>query len=323
MLNVFKQNFWRTTLAVSALAPEQQNALDRFVPRKFETLEVWLLLFCSGYGLLVSMAVLGGARDAALACVVMLCMALWRRFHPARNQTQWCVGAALVLLMVAWIYMDPRGGGSAGPYLFLLILLSVTYPLLLDTTGAVLFTVAILVLYFAAGWSRRTATGQELFFARGVLLAGMCSISWRFGSVLRHAETSMDRLRRDAASLAYNEHGLARYGSRLLAQCASEAQPCTLVLLPLAQDWHDAINVSGKGSEYSATHFAQRQSKALSDMAQQLSQALPAEAVVSRNAQGDWVALVPWMDSHAGWNWPLAARCNCRLVRAVRRCLWR
>jgi hypothetical protein len=302
MLNVFRQNFRRTTLMVNALGTEQQNALKQFLPRKFEALEVWLLLFCGGYGLLVSIAVVGGARDAALACVAMLCMAVWRRFHPARNQTQWCIGAAVVLLMVAWIYADPRSGGSTGPYLFLLILLSVSYPLLMDTTGVALFTLAVLVLYFAAGWSRGVATGQELFFARGLLFVGMCSLSWRFGSVLRHAETSLDQLRRDAASLAYNEHGLARHGGRLLAQCANEAQPCTLVLLPLAQDWHDAINVSGKGSEYSATHFVQQQSEALRDMAQQLMQALPDEALVSRNAQGDWVVLVPWMDSHTVLN---------------------
>jgi uncharacterized membrane protein len=302
MLDLFRRNLWRATLAASALAPEQQNALNRLVPRKFEMLEVWLLLFCGGYGLLVSIAVVGGARDAALACMAMLCMAIWRRFHPARNQTQWFVSAGLTLLMVAWIYADPRSGGSTGPYLFLLILLSVTYPLLMDTTGATLFAVAILVLYFAAGWSRRDAIGQELFFARSILFAGVCNISWRFGAVLRQAETNIDRLRRDTSSLAYNEHGLARYGGRLLVQCASEAQPCTLVLLPLAQDWHESINVSGKGSEYSATQSSQQQNEALRDMAQQLSQALPAEVVVSRNARGDWVVLVPWMDSHTVLN---------------------
>ncbi len=251
----------------SALAAEQQKDLDRLVPRKYETLEVWLLLFCGGYGLLVSMAVVGGAREAALACVTMLCMAVWRRFHPARNQTQWSIGAGLALLMVAWIYADPRSGGSTGPYLFLLILLSMTYPLLMDTTGAAVFAVAVLAIYLVAGWSRKGAVGQELFFARSILLAGMCSMSWRFGSVLRHAETNIDRLRRDMSSMAYNEHGLARYGGRLLAQCNSEAQPCTLVLLPLPQDWRAPINVSGKGNEYSAAHSLQQQTRALRDMA--------------------------------------------------------
>jgi hypothetical protein len=302
MLDFFKLNFWRDTSTTSTLVPVQQDALARLVPRKFETLELWLLLFCGSYGLLVSIAVVGGARDAMLACVGMLCMAIWRRFHPARNQIQWCIGAGVVLLMVAWIYADPRSGGSTGPYLFLLILLSVTYPLLMDTTGTTLFTMAILALYFVAGWSRRGSTGQALFFMRGLLLLGMCNLTWRFGSVLRHAESGIDRLRHDTASLAYNEHGLARYGNRLLTLCANEAQPCTLVLLPLAQNWHDAIDVSGKGSEYSATHSSQQQSEGLRDMALQLSQALPAEAVVSRNAQGDWVLLVPWMDGHTALN---------------------
>jgi hypothetical protein len=33
-----------------------------------------------------------------------------------------------------------------------------------------------------------------------------------------------------------------------------------------------------------------------------LSLALPDEAVVSRNVQGDWVVLVPWMDRHTVLN---------------------
>jgi hypothetical protein len=299
MFNRFKLQFWRTTEGALA-SVQSQAALERLVPRKFETLEVWMLLFCGAYGLLVSMAVVGGARDAALACVALLCMGVWRRFHPARNQTQWMLGAIWVLLIVACIYLDPRSGGSTGP--FLLLLMAMGYPLLMDTPGLTVFTIAMLFLYFATGWQRRMVAGQELFLARGVLIAGMAVLSGRFGSVLRQAEHRIDDLRRDNASLAYNEHGLERYGSRLMQLCAKELQPCTLILLPMPTSWHDPINVSGRGSEFSASRSAQLQQRALRDMALHLTLSFPTEAVISRNQQGDWVILAPWMDQVAALN---------------------
>jgi hypothetical protein len=301
MFNMFKLQFWRTTEGVLA-SVQSQAALERLVPRKFETLEVWLLLFCGVYGLLVALAVVGGARDAALACVALLCMGVWRRFNPARNQTHWMLGAMLALLIVTCIYVDPRSGGSTGPFLFLLLLMAMGYPLLMDTPGLTVFTIAMLLLYFATGWQRRMVVGQELFFARGALIAGMAVLSGRFGSVLRQAEHRIDDLRRDNTSLAYNEHGLERYGARLLQLCAKELQPCTLMLLPMPASWHDPINVSGRGSEFSASRSAQLQQRALRDMALHLTLTFPTEAVISRNHQGDWVILTPWMDQQTALN---------------------
>jgi uncharacterized membrane protein len=302
MLSWLKMNMWHATQpSPEYAAGTEQRALKYLVPRKFESLEVWLLLFCGAYGMLVALTV-HGSRDSMLACVALICMGIWRRFHPARNQVQWALGSAVALLIVAWIYADPRSGGSTGPFLFLLLLLSITYPLLMDGFGVAVFAVVMVGMYFVSGWQHRGNVPQELFVLRGVMIAGMCAFSGRFGMVLRQTEYSVDRLRRDMASLAYNEHGLARYGARLLHACALEAQPCTLVLLPLSRNWHDAIDVSGHGSDYSATHSLALQNRALRDMALHLTLALPAEAVVSRNAQGDWVVLVPWLDSPAVLN---------------------
>jgi hypothetical protein len=287
------------TLLPSANAESDQKTLAYLVPRKFESLEVWLLLFCGVYGLTVTALVLHGARDIMLACVALIGMAVWRRYHPARNQTQWAMGAAVALLIVAWIYMDPRSGGSLGPFLYLLILMAVGYPLLMNTVSLYVFAVAVLVLYYASGWHKLASGQQEIFLLRGVLLAGICALSGRFGMVLGQVEQGVDRLRRDMASLAYNEHGLARYGARLLHTCAAEKQPCTLVLLTLPGDWHDPINVSGYGSDYSAKHSLTLQNRALRDMALHLTLTLPSQAIVSRNAWGDWVVLVPWLDRQA------------------------
>ena len=284
------------------LTPADQQALARLVPRKFELLEISLLLFCGVYGLLVSLMVIGGSRDAALPCIGLICMAAWRRFHPARDQLQWCLGAWAALALVAWIYMIPQSGASTGPFLFLMLLLAMGYPLLMSVPSAVLFAAGLLAVYFVSGWSRRAGVGIELFLLRGVLIAGLCGLSSIFGRILRQAEFNIDNLRRDTASLAYNEHGLTRYGARLLTQCQSEAQPCTLVLMPLPSNWHEAIDVSGKGSEYSASHFLQLYNRALRDMALHLTLSLPQDAIVSRNGRGDWVVLVPWLEAQAVLN---------------------
>jgi hypothetical protein len=246
--------------------------------------------------------VLHGAREIMLACVVMLCLAVWRRFHPARNQTQWLLGAAVALLLAGWIFIDPRSGGSSGPYIYLLLFIAVCYPLVMNMLALGFFTLALLALYFVTGWASKGAVSTELFVLGGVMLACMCMLSGRFGRVLRKAEQGIDRLRRDKASLAYNEHGLERYGARLLHTCANDKQPCTLVLLPLHPHWHAPLDVRGRGSDYSAAQSYRLQSMALREMALHLTLALPNDAIVSRNAQGDWVVLVPWLDRQAVMN---------------------
>jgi hypothetical protein len=306
MLSWLKLHRWSNTQPpaqlLGAQAESDQKALAYLVPRKFESLEVWVLLFCGVYGLLVTALVVKGARDIMLACVALIGMAIWRRYHPARNQLQWAIGAAMAVMLVAWIYAEPRSGGSVGPFMYLLILLALGYPLLMDTPSLSVFTLVIVSLYYVSGWGKAGHMQQELFLLRGVMIAGMCALSGRFGMVLRQAEQGIDNLRRDKASLAYNEHGLARYGARLLESCAAEMQPCTLVLLPLPNDWHDAIDVSGHGSDYSAKHSLTLQNRALRDMALHLTLTLPAEAIVSRNANGDWVLLVPWLERPAVLN---------------------
>ena len=297
MFNIFKTTTWQSTLSTKLMTSAQdvndKKALAYLVPRKFESLEVWLLMFCGVYGLLVTALVVKGARDIALACACLICMAVWRRFNPARNRTSWVLGAMASLAIVCWIYIDPRSGGSSGPYLFLLILMGTDYPLLMETGEAVFFSGCLLALYFFGRYKNGNVS-TELFVLRGLLLAGICMLSGRFGSVLRKAEQSIDLLRHDQASLAYNEHGLNRYGARLLEQCSLEAQPCTLVLLALPQDWHAPLHEGGHSSEYSAMRALKLRTRALRDMTLHLTLSMPANSVVSRNAQGDWIVLVPW-----------------------------
>jgi hypothetical protein len=301
MLSWIKQNVWSDTQPATEFARNKSDdkALAYLVPRKFESLEIWLLLFIGVYGLLVAVVAARGAREIMLACVGLICMAVWRRYHPVRNKTQWAIGAVVVLVIVSLIYINPSSGGSNGPFLFFLIILAISYPLLMDTPIATVYALCLLVVYFATGWQKIGAVSPELFVLRGVLLASLCALSTRFGMVIRQTEAGVDRLRRDMASLTYNEHGLARYGGRLLHACAQQAQPCTLVLLPLPKNWHAPIDVSGRGSDYSATNSLILQTRALRDMAMHLSLAMPNDTVVSRNAQGDWVLLVPWMERQA------------------------
>jgi hypothetical protein len=298
-----KLNAWHNThLPIDSMpkhAHQDQRSLHHLLPRKFETLEVWLLAFCGVYGLLVTVSMAQSARNLLLACSTLLCMAGWRLFRPARTQTQWAMGALVTLLVVGFIYADPQSGGSTGPFWFLLLLMSISYPLLMDAPRVSILAVLMLSLYVATGWRNMGALTPERFALQGALIAGICGLTTRLGVLLRQIEYRVDRLRYDLASLAYNEHGLTRYGTALLNRCIQEEKPCTLVLLSMPSDWHEPIDVSGRSSEYSAIHSHRLQTRALRDMVQHLTSALPVDALVSRSGQGDWVLLVPGADRQA------------------------
>lgn len=300
MLSRLKTNPWHNTQPglepMSSQERKDQKALASLVPRKFETLEVWLLMFCSLYGLLVTAVVTHSSLRAFVACAALMAMAAWRYYRPARTQKQWMLGAFLALAIVAGIYADPSSRGSVGPYLYLLLLMAVAYPLLMDSTLAVVYTVCLVLLYFFAGQHRLGEVSKELFLLRAVLLLGLCALSARFGIVMRQVEHSIERLRHDIASLAYNEHGLVRYGSRLLSLTYQTDKPCTLVLLCMPQDWFNPLHMGGNSSDYSARESPKVQIQALRDMERSLSAALPGDALVARSQQGDWVLLVPNMN---------------------------
>jgi hypothetical protein len=272
---------------------KDQRALATLLPKKFESLEIWLLVFCGMYGLLVTSIVTHGSRTTLFSCVALLCLAAWRRQRPARTQTQWLVGAFIALGIVGSIYADPQSGGSVGPYLYLLMMLAIAYPLLMDLSFAAFYTVCVMLMYFVAGRQHMADVSQELFVLRAALLLGLCVLSTRFGIVMRQVEHSVERLRHDIASLAYNEHGLLRYGSRLLVTCVRTAKPCSLVLLCMPHDWFDPLHMGGHSSDYSASQSPKVQTQALRDMQHSLGKALPRDALVARSQQGDWILLVP------------------------------
>jgi hypothetical protein len=312
MLSRLKANPWHNTQPapeeMSSQERKDQKALASLVPRKFETLEVWLLVFCGLYGLLVTAVVTHSSGTTFAACAALLAMAAWRYYRPARTQRQWMLGAFVALAVVGSIYADPSSQGSVGPYLYLLLLMAVCYPLLMNSSFAVVYTVCVLLLYFFAGQHRLGGVSKDLFLLRAVLLVGLCGLSARFGVVMRQVEHSIERLRHDIASLAYNEHGLARYGGRLLTKCHHAGQPCSLVLLCMPHEWFSPLHMGGNSSEYSAHHSPKVQIQALRDMAHSLSKALPRDALVARSQQGGKMLL--------------ADRCNCSLARAAKKCLW-
>ncbi len=300
MLSRLKANPWHNTQpALEPISSQERQdlvALATLVPRKFEAFEVWLLAFCGLYGLLVTAVVTHSSASTFAACGAFLAMAVWRYYRPARTQKQWMLGAFMALAIVGGIYADPSSGGSVGPYLYLLLLMAVVYPLLMDSTFALVYAVCLILLYFFAGQHRLGEVSKELFLLRAVLLMGLCALSTRFGVIMRQVEHSVERLRHDIASLAYNEHGLVRYGSRSLTLCHQTAKPCTLVLLCMPRDWFSPLHMGGNSSDYSAKESPKVQIQALRDMEHSLSSALPGDALVARSQQGDWVLLVPGLN---------------------------
>jgi hypothetical protein len=298
MPSKIKAQPWHTTHpaseSLSIQNHQDQKTLASLVPRKFENLEFWVLFFCGIYGLLVTVLVAHGSWMSALSFMALLCLAAWRRRRPARTQSQWVAGAFVALALVCSVYVDPVARGNLAPYLYLLGIMAMTYPLLMDTRWATVYSVCLVAVFLFSMRFKAIDVTTELVVLRTALLAGLCGLSMRLGAVLRQLEGSVEHLRHDIASLAYNEHGLMRYGGRLLGQCSTKVQPCTLALLSMPKDWFNALHIDGQSSDFSATKSAKIQNQALRDMRRNLSQALPHDALVSRSQQGDWIVLVPW-----------------------------
>ena len=277
----------------STLLPQPPAEMLRLLPRSFNSLEVWLLLVCGVYGLLVSILILPGAGELKLMCIGFMLLAVAKRMKPARTKNEWFWGAAAALFLSAVIYVDPNSGGSSGPFLYLMILLAMGYPLLMELPAASMFGLVLVGIYLLGLREHSNAVTKELMLLRGVLLAAITFLSSRLGAVLRSSEEIMDAMRRDSQSLAYNEHGLAYYGGRLLRSCKLKKASCTMVLLRMPIDWtQDAI------TDIDAVFQNNIYKLALQDLAMQITQSAPQGSLLARTSELDWVLMVPGMTSN-------------------------
>jgi hypothetical protein len=265
----------------------------RLMPRKFEGLEATMLLFCGGYGLLVSVLILQVALQPMLLSLALLALGLLRWYRPARSKLQWSVDALFAVVILAGLFSDSRTGGGAGPYLFLILLLAMTFPLLMEASNAILFTGLLLTVYFAFGRGAAWSVSPTLFALRGVLVVGMCLMSARFGMVLRQAEDSVEQMRCDLESGAYNEHGWLHYGQRALGRCWQQDKPLSLAYLSMPPDWtHQITEAKGFVSPH-PQELRQLRAQALSEIANSLTMVLPSDSIVGRDSNGDWVLVMP------------------------------
>ena len=275
----------------SSYLSQQSPEMRRMLPRSFDSMEIWLLMFCGLYGLLVCSFILIGVSELKLMCIGFLLLAIAKRYKPARTKNQWFLGALLALLLTACIYMAPSSGGSAGPFLFLLLLMAMGYPLLMDKRMALAFGLVLVSVYYLSAAKEGGGAARNLLLLRGLLLGGICFMSARFGAVLRQAEETMDSMRRDKESLVYNEHGLNHYGERLVERCERNASPCTLVLLRMPMSW-----LSDVTHEQDPLLLNQLHVSAVKDIAANIHSLAPQGSLLARSSEYDWVLLVPGMN---------------------------
>jgi hypothetical protein len=298
-LRMFKFRHLQSWLPTGGLSTQFPHTNDlrhhaqRLMPRKFEGLEAAMLLFCGSYGFLVSVLILQAALQPMLLSFALVALGLLRWRRPARSKLQWSVDALFAVVILAGLFSDSRTGGGAGPYLFLVLLLAVTFPLLMEASNAILFTGLLLTVYFAFGRGAAWSVPPTLFALRGVLVAGMCLLSARFGMVLRRAEDSVEQMRCDLESGAYNEHGWLHYGHRALRECIAQAKPLSLVYLSMPPDWTRQIIETKRMFNVNPQALRQLRAQALSEIAQNITMALSSRCIVGRDANGDWVLLMP------------------------------
>lgn len=274
-----------------------QRDAQQLMPRRFEALEAGILLFGGGYGLLVTLLLLKAALVPALLCAALMALGVIRWRHPVRSARQWSMDALIALALAAALFADPRTGGGAGPFLFLLLLFAVSFPLLMKTRMAIVFAALLLTVYFASGQQPGWPISPALFGLRGALLLGFCALSASFGAVLQRSEQTVDELRHDLESGAFNEHGLRRYGQPLLSHCQSAGKPFCMAYLNMPLDWTQQIIEARHFVNPHPLEMRKLRAQALSEMLHTLNTQLSADCLVGRDAQGDWVILMPGQTS--------------------------
>jgi hypothetical protein len=279
-------------------AAARTHTITELLPRHMQPLETWLLLFCGLYGLLVGAALSRGLY-LQLMCVGFLGLAVVRHLQPAQTRRQWLVGAYAALGVTATIFISPESGGGSGPYLYLLILLSIGYPLVMGGRSAVIFGLCMLAIYFGSAWFNPLTVSPKLFGVRAFLIAGICALAARLGHSLRQSQWLFEIMLHDRESMAYNNHGLRFYGERVLRRCVADKQACSLALLRMPHEWLPAHAVASaelisvRGTLSPNENLNDVRASALQDMARHLAHALPPKSVVARNSAGDWVLVVP------------------------------
>ncbi len=256
----------------------------RLLPRSFDSLEVWLLVFCGAYGLLVSWLLRPEAGELKLLCTGFLLLGLAKRIKPARTKLQWFGSAMVTLGLTGVLYLAPTSGGSGGPFFYLLILLAMGYPLVMERGVALMFTLAVIAVYFVGIWNRDTTFSSTVNALRGGLLVGICLMSMRLGAVLRRAEETMDAMRRDTLSFAYNDFGLQFYGGSLLRRCQREQRVCSVVLLRMPHDWFNGLVDPRAPTEFGL---------ALQDIAREITYCAPTGSLLARVNELEWALVVP------------------------------
>jgi hypothetical protein len=292
-------------LAEQLLDAQQSRAMLTLMPRYLRELETWLLVFCGLYGLLVSRAVTHNTQLLVL-CTGFLGLGLLRWLSPSVTARNWLVGAFATLGLAAVIYLHPASGGISGPYLFLLILVAMAYPMAMSEASALGFGAVLLAVYLGSAWLKPSAIKPELMLARAVLLAGICTLSALFGRTLRRSQSLFEALLRDTQTGVLNEQGLNFYGQRMIDRARAKGQSVSLALLRVPNGWLPAeissrwdvliaANHSGQVSEDAQERQAAQDmlSSALQDMAQQLIQAMGSRCLIARMRNGDWVLMAP------------------------------
>lgn len=267
------------------------------MPRRFEALEAGTLLFGGAYGLLVTLLLLKAALVPALLCAALMAFGMFRWRYPVRSARLWAVDAVVALAVAAALFADPRTGGGAGPYMYLLMLFAVSFPLLMDSRMAIAFSILLVAVYFAFGRQPGWPVSMIQFELRGVLILGFCALSASFGAVLRRSEQTVEQLRRDLESGAFNEHGLRRYGQPLLRHCQSAGKPFCMAYLNMPMDWTQQILETKHFVNPHPLEMRQLRAQALNEMMHALTAPLSSDCLVGRDAHGDWVILMPGLTS--------------------------
>jgi GGDEF domain-containing protein len=269
------------------------RSVNANLERKLQDIEAALLLFCGVYGLLVTAVIFQWLLGPTLICTAFVAIGLWRWRYPARSKLARVLDMIACLCLLSALFFDPRLGASAGPYLFLVLLFAMAFPMMLELGDAALFSLLLLAIYVCAGRAGQALQLSGVFGLRTFLVLGICSLSVFFGQRLRHIFGKTELLRLDLQSGAYNEHGWLHYGERLLKECRLAGEALSIALIPMPSLWQEQLVAEYGLMNAQPQRLHQLKENALKGMATGFSTALSPRSLVGRDSHGHWVLIAP------------------------------
>ncbi|MGE0498911.1 MAG: GGDEF domain-containing protein [Ramlibacter sp.] len=250
-------------------------------------LEPWIAGSIALYTAWIAAAVLNQTVAAWLFVAYAALIARWCQARPAHHQGEVFLRGVALLAGAYGLQTYVQGGteGPGGLFFFWMSITVLYYAFMLKPGWAMGLVAASVLACLASAWQTGRASWDELAAPLGFLAIFPGVVAMRFGVAMRRPDEVIEQSLLDASTDLYNERGFLAHGGELLAECAGERQPASLVMFDCA-DLHEVRAIYGSATSR----------KVLARLIGKLHAIAGERGLVARTAPTEFTLLLPAMN---------------------------